>query len=387
MTSDDRGAAPQALRLKDNRAAPKRQRRLLVGAMAAATVAISGCGGGDAQSSNGAPGGSDGSTDAVTVRFASPSTVLGANTSPYSSLTEALGCAEAEGFNLEVTGVAGSAESVQAIEAGRFEMGGAGSAAVIAAAESGNLNSKIITWIISGNVEVIVVMPDSDIQSFSDFEGKTVGLAEIGSVLEGSVRAAMEAEGADPDTVSFVAPGIGAPSFVALERGDVDVVAMADFQVAQVEVAGGVELRPITSEYWDKLGGTMGMIASEDFLSEHPDIAAAVARCAHQSVQFATDNPEAAVRLHWEAIPDAKPVGPEDEALELDMRQVTQRMQNMGPLDGTWGAVTDEVLEQRIGDSDVEVSDIYTEEYKDEINTWDQDEMQSRWDEALSKFN
>lgn len=67
-----------------------------------------------------------------------------------------------------------------------------------------------------------MVKEDSDVERFSDLEGKTVALTAVGGVSEATVAGAIRADGGDPSSVKWVALP-GGQLLQAVLSGKVDV--------------------------------------------------------------------------------------------------------------------------------------------------------------------
>lgn len=312
------------------------------------------------------------------VKVGSATDTPGPAQSPYSSLPIVLGYDVEEGIQFEPVGIGGSAAVVQAIEAGAVDMGLVGTEAAVAAIAQG-MNAKLTFFAITGNVQVPYVLADSDIETFADFEGKTIGVLDLAAALVNVIEGSVASAGGDPSTLTFVTAGSGAEAYQALESGRIDVLGLPDSFAGEV-AALGAELRPITDETFEALGATYGLLVPAETMENDPQLVVAVGRSIAKSTLFATLNPEAAVRLHWEYYPDFRPED-EEEALPVQASIAEFRMNAMGPIDGQWGNATDEQLQTRIGlveaadtieEGAITIDDIWTDEFLDEINDFDE---------------
>jgi NitT/TauT family transport system substrate-binding protein len=144
----------------------------------------------------------------------------------------------------------------------------------------------------------------------------------------------------------------------------------------------GLQFREITAPFMKELLGQV-VIARDDFLAEHPGIAAAFARGLAKATLFGLSNPEAAVRIHWKMYPQSRPAGSDDaralrEAIHVfNARFDTQRIDNRE--DKRWGASTVAqwsrlhaiYKEQKLIQGTVDVHDVFTTSLIDEVNRFD----------------
>src|SRR5262249_39633018 len=146
-------------------------------------------------------------------------------------------------------------------------------------------------------------------------------------------KAVASSAGLDPDKdIKFLATGVGAPAAVALQKKEVDVLALWDTLQASLENRGLVFRRLDTPIVFEMLGQTLA--TRDDYLAENPDVLVGFARGVAKATLFGLTNPEAAVRIHWKLFPASKPQGGDDakllkDALHVfDARFALQRVDN-----------------------------------------------------------
>lgn len=117
-----------------------------------------------------------------------------------------------------------------------------------------------------------MVKEDSDVERFSDLEGKTVALTAVGGVSEATVAGAIRADGGDPSSVKWVALP-GGQLLQAVLSGKVDV-AQTPLPVESME-----GLRNIGSPHTLVTGGVSmpfaGYAQTTDFYESHQEQAEA----------------------------------------------------------------------------------------------------------------
>jgi len=215
-----------------------------------------------------------------------------------------------------------------------------------------------------------------------DLRGKTIGVSAMASGAVPVARALLASGGLDPDKdVKWIAVGTGAPAAVALNGKSVDAMALwGDFQ-ASLENRG-LQFREITAPFMKDLLGQV-VIARDDFLVEHPQVAAAFARGLAKATLFGFSNPEAAVRLHWKMYPQSRPAGTDDARVLKDAIHVfngrfeSQRIDNRE--DKRWGASSlaqwqrlfTIYKDQKLIQGTIDPNDVFTSSLIDEVNRFD----------------
>jgi NitT/TauT family transport system substrate-binding protein len=302
--------------------------------------------------------------------------------SANSSIPQTLGYWKAEGLDLEITTLEGSTAGIQQLAAGNIQFATVGPETALIAREKG---VKIKSFYAISRVTIfrVVVPQASSLQSVADLRGKTIGVSAMTSGAVPVARALVASGGMDPDKdVKWLAVGVGAPAAVAITQKSVDAMALwGDFQAGLEN--RGLQFREITAPFMKDLLGQV-VVARDDFLAEHPDVAVAFARGLAKATLFGLTNPEAAVRIHWKQYPQTRLQGADEpvalsNALRIfNARFETQRVDNRE--DPRWGASSPAqwarldalYREQRLIQGAVDVKDVFTNQLIDEINRFDQ---------------
>jgi len=301
--------------------------------------------------------------------------------SAHTSLPLTLGYWKAEGLDVEVTTLDGSTAGLQQLAAGNIQFATVGPEVAMIAREKGVKVKSF--YVVSGVTIFRVVVPrDSTIQTVGDLRGKSIGVSALSSGAVPVAKALLASGGLDPDKdVKWVGVGTGAPAAIALNQKNVDAMALwGDFQAGLEN--RGLQFREITAPFMKELLGQV-VIARDDFLAEHPGIAAAFARGLAKATLFGLSNPEAAVRIHWKMYPQSRPAVSDDaralrEAIHVfNARFDTQRIDNRE--DKRWGASTDAqwnrlhaiYKEQKLIQGTVDVHDVFTTSLIDDVNRFD----------------
>jgi sulfonate transport system substrate-binding protein len=254
-------------------------------ALAAATLmATAGCVAGEGSAAGAAgdstAGGSEWSTDTLNIDFATYN--------PLSLVVRDQGLIEKElGDAVEVNWLqsAGSNKANEALRAGAVDVGStAGSAALLARANGSPI--KTIDVYSQPEWSAIVVAPDSGITSVADLAGKSVA-ATKGTDPYFFLLQALEANGVDPADVE-VQNLQHADGRTALDNGSVDAWSGLDPIMAAAEAESGDELLYRNVDF-----NTYGFLnATEEFVTDHPDVAQVVVDAYEEARAWAQENPQ-----------------------------------------------------------------------------------------------
>lgn len=321
----------------------------------------------------------------VNYMFAFPqlSTIVANQT----SIPGRYGLFEREGLDVEHNVSAGGASvALQLVSTGDQHIGSGGMAAALQRAAAGEDMGLIFFYNqIRKNNTVVAVLPDSPIQSLTDLAGKSIGVTALRSGPEAVLRHALREAGVNPDTdLEFVAVGVAGQALQTIRSGEIDAYCVAVGSIAPME-AMGASFRFLPMPEWVNEVIGPGLYTSRRFLAENRDVCVAVGRTVARATVFMIENPEAAIRTHWEAYPEEVPQGaPFEVALERTLtamrRQThllsfaeTDTVRKFGYMDP---AAIERQLEiegvaGRLGNTE----DFFTNALVDEMNDFDVDEM------------
>ena len=300
----------------------------------------------------------------------------------HSSLPAALGYWKAEGLDVEVASVEGSAAGMQQIGSGNIHVVSLGPEEIIIGREKG-VKIKGVFDQARTTIFRIVVPAESPIKTVAELKGKTIGVPALASGSVPFAKALVASVGMDPEKdIKILAVGVGAPGLLALQQKQVDALGLWDTLQASMENRG-VALRrldlPIVQEM---IGQTLA--TSDGYLAENPEALVGFARGISKAILFGVTNPEAAVRIHWKAYPQTKPqAGDEAKLLKEAMhvfnaRFELQRVDNRADkrfgiaTPAQWQTLSRIYKEQKIVQGTVPPADLYTDRLIERINAFDQ---------------
>jgi NitT/TauT family transport system substrate-binding protein len=333
--------------------------------IAALPLAVAACGGGD-------------TGDLTRVRLGISSQAQIVSVAPYTALPEVLGYFAEEGLKVEILPFSGGGAAVEALDAGLVDVALLPVTSLFAAVSAGSPLVAYFTQV-TRNYLLPVVPENSEIRSVLDLQGRTVGSQAVTSANVPMIRAMVKMEGGNPDAVEFVGTGGPAEAASFLQRGHIQVLALWDAAHAQIASLTGLRLREISNSYFRELGFHQSLVSSRSRLDRQPEVLVGIARAISKAMIFAEENPEAAIRIYWQAYPASRPTGfSEAQAMEQAMLVLRAREANTQPVDGIWGLSTNEqvwnhlrVVVETEGLRPLTVEDVWTPALLDEINRFD----------------
>lgn len=284
----------------------------------------------------------------VKVRYLIATPVPGAGQATYTSLPQALGLWEDEGLDVEVGVFEGSTAVVSALAAGQTDITITSPQALMRSHSDGSTDIIGFYTSVTKEFEQPAVLADSKIRTLLDLQGKKIGVSSLDSNRVAVLPAMVDAAGGDGSTLEFLPVGLGAEAAAALTAGHVDAINLWDDRYAEIKGLG-IDIRLLDTGSDDEFGFRVAVQAKASWLEENKETATKFARAIARASVFATENPEAAVLLHWEVYPDSKPVGvADDEALAKATAALKARLANSQPVDGMWGLSTPEQVEYHV---------------------------------------
>ncbi|WP_142850818.1 ABC transporter substrate-binding protein [Telmatospirillum sp. J64-1] len=262
---------------------------------------------------------------------------------PMLTLPLTLGYWESEGYKVAVEPVGASLQAVQQMVAGNADFAQVNASVIVQSNVTNNLPVRVA--MANGVVDWSIAVPaESDIQGPADLKGKTIGVFSLATGGIPLMKSYLTENGLNPDSdISMIPLGLGAAPVQALRRGQVDALLYWASATAGFENAG-LELREIIPPDWrqypDYSLSVMQAKADSD-----PDMVVAIAKGIAKATVYALENPECAVKLHWERYPETKPSGADEATLlQWDLNNINAQLatlQDGFKLNGGthWGAV------------------------------------------------
>lgn len=259
-----------------------------VGALLAAVLLLAGCGGDDEESN---PPAAENGVTTITVG------VLPIGNAAPLYLGMEKGFFEEEGLELEPLVAQSGNELVTSLVSEDTQVAFLGYVPVIVARAQG-LPLKVVANADTGadtpeeEWQVILSRKDSDIKQPADLAGKTIAVNALRGVAEVGLKAALEAEGVDPESIKLLE--IPFPEMpAALEAKRVDAIWGVEPFLSQALAAGAQEvLAPYPSLGKAFPNGTYA--TTDSYLEENADVIERFTRAMNRSSDYATENPDEA---------------------------------------------------------------------------------------------
>lgn len=202
---------------------------------------------------------------------------------------------EDQGIDLELEVIAGGTAGVPGVVSGQFAFSFSNTLSILIANEQG-LDLPFLTagaastGDTAGDVGAVVVPGDSVIQSARDLAGRTVSVNALNNIGDTTIRAAIEADGGDPNDVDFLE--IGFPDTVAAITGGQVEAAWTVTPFIEAAVANGA--RVVSWNYLEVSPelDIAGFFTSRELVDSDPRLVEAITAALTTSLEFAQANPD-----------------------------------------------------------------------------------------------
>ncbi|MFW5678737.1 MAG: ABC transporter substrate-binding protein [Pseudomonadota bacterium] len=230
-----------------------------------------------------------------------------------------------EGLDVTVQAVDGSSQVLQAMSAGRAEIGAPGPGPVLAARARG-VDVVFVYNLYPKSVFGLMVQADSPYQEPADLRGTVVGVGTADGAEVAFARAILTDAGMTEGTdYTFLPVGDGGTATVAFMRDEVSSYAAAVSDAA-IMASRGLNLREITPEAYLAFFGN-GFAVLRDTIEADPEVVEGFGRALVRGMRFAEDPAnEDAVLVHAAA---GNPQEGEDKAFAAAL--LASAMERMTP--------------------------------------------------------
>jgi len=320
----------------------------------------------------------------TTVRVAWCARTVSSAAAPFAIATK-MGWFAKDGIKVELVPMPGSTDCVKAVATKDVQYG-LPSIEPLAIIRPQGVKVKNYYTAYQANIYGIAVPDDSPIKTFADLKGKKIGVTSMASAGVIVARALASNNGFNPDKdILIVVAGEAAQTAALLRGKQVDALSQFDTQYALTENAGA-KLRLLDTTDIAKFPSN-GLIALEERLANNRAEAVALAQGYAKGTVFAIANPEAAIRILWEAFPQTKATGKteadamRDDVKTLEARAKSWRLESVGAKKWgdnsveNYGAYVDFLVKNGLLKEKTATMDLITNELIDEMNKFDQAEV------------
>ena len=232
---------------------------------------------------------------------------------PWLELPGALGYWRQEGLDVEVFIAQGSLQAIQLLVAGQAEIAQVNSAPLMQALSTNGIPIRDV--MMNTVVDWSMVVPrDSPITSISDFKGKAIGTASLGSGGVALLKSYLEANGLKFDEDFQILPtGVGPMAAGALKSDKVQGLFYWGSAIAALENTGLV-FRQFFDPQWHQLPD-FSLAALNGVIEKDPKMVEGLVRGSAKASLFALSNPDCARKVQWATYPSTKPTGADEATL------------------------------------------------------------------------
>lgn len=323
------------------------------------------------------------------LRVGTP-TAVGVGTSPMVAAIE-LGYFAEEGIKVVHTSYPTTVPIMEDVVAKKVDVGGGGIFPLVVANQPGKDQMPIRFFynLIRNFGFHIVVLPSSPLNSIADLKGKKLGVYQVKAPYAPVTRAILKEHGLSEDDVELVPLGTKLDGFELLERGEIDAYQTAGSAGYE---ATGKKLKRLPQG--DRVNNLMtySYFAHMDFIEAEPDMLIGFGRAMSKGILTCSTNPEWCVKILWKYYPHLNPA---PEAMDKEMAREIYVLQKYlerclafapgeprlvgGYPSDAFPALIDVLFDGgELASKDLDMKDIYTDEYIGEMNNFDVEAVEAR---------
>jgi len=199
-------------------------------------------------------------------------------------------------IEVELTEAQGGAAIVPGVAAQEFDFGFSNITSLLLAQSAGLpveivANGVASTGVAGEDFGAVMVPADSPIQTPADLAAATVAVNTLNNIGDTTIRESVRLDGGDPSGIGFTE--VAFPDMPAqLSAGNVDAAWVVEPFKSMVEAEGG---RPVAWNYVDAAPDltVAAYFTTSQLSQEDPDLVRRFSEAIAESLQYATDNPEA----------------------------------------------------------------------------------------------
>jgi NitT/TauT family transport system substrate-binding protein len=231
---------------------------------------------------------------------------LGRHAPWYAALAE--GYFKDEGLDVSIIPAQGTAQAVQAVEAGTATIGFVDVPSVIIARGNGSKIKVVAVNYAKAPYAVFSLSPGANVTEPKQLEGLTLG-SGAGSFTPKILQGFMAQKGLDPSklTISNIAPPARAAALMSGQVPAIEFFVMSKPGLEAGAKDAHAELRTLLlADHGLELYGN-GIVATDETIAESPDLVKRFVRAGLRGWKFAMANPEKAAQDQLKYVPTLKP--------------------------------------------------------------------------------
>jgi NitT/TauT family transport system substrate-binding protein len=227
---------------------------------------------------------------------------LGRHAPWYAAIAE--GFYKDEGLDVSIIPSQGTAQTIQAVEAGTAQIGFTDVPSVALARSNGAKVKMVAVNYEKAPYAIFSLSPGANVTDTKQLEGLTLG-SGVGSFTPKVIQGLMKEHGLNPDSLNVVnvAPPARASALISGQVPAIEFFVMAEPGLAAAAKAKNLELRTfLLADHGLDLRSN-GIVATEDYLSKNADIVKRFVRASLRGWQFALRNPRKAAEDQIKFVP------------------------------------------------------------------------------------
>ncbi len=240
------------------------------------------------------------------ITFALDFIPLGRHAPWYAAIAE--GYYKDEGLDVSIIPSQGTAQTIQAVEAGTAQLGFTDVPSLVLARASGVKLKMVAVNYQKAPYAIFSLNPGANVTTAKQLEGLNLG-SGAGSFTPKVIAGFMAQQGLDPNklTISNVAPPARASALLSGQVAAIEFFVMSKPGLEASAKEKGAELRTfLLADHGLKLYSN-GVVATDDYLSKNADLVKRFVDASLKGWQFALHNPEKAAQDQLKFVPSLNP--------------------------------------------------------------------------------
>lgn len=227
---------------------------------------------------------------------------LGRHAPWYAAIAE--GYYKDEGLDVAIIPSQGTAQTIQAVEAGTAQLGFTDVPSVALARSNGSKVKMVAVNYEKAPYAIFSLDPGANVTQTKQLEGLTLG-SGAGSFTPKVIQGLMKEHGLNPDSLNVVnvAPPARASALLSGQVPSIEFFVMAEPGLAAAAKAKNAELRTFLLADHGLTLLSNGIVATDDYLSKNPDVVKRFVRASLRGWQFALRNPRKAAEDQAKFVP------------------------------------------------------------------------------------
>jgi len=231
---------------------------------------------------------------------------LGRHAPWYAAIAE--GYYKDEGLDVSIIPSQGTAQTIQAVEAGTAQLGFTDVPSLVLARSNGAKVKMVAVNYEKAPYAIFSLNPGANVTQAKQLEGLTLG-SGAGSFTPKVIAGFMTQQGLDPSKliISNIAPSARATALLSGQVPAIEFFVMSKPGLEAAAKAKGFELRTFLLADHGLTLYSNGIVATEDYLAKNPDMVRRFVRASLRGWQFALRNPQKAAEDQTKFVPSLNP--------------------------------------------------------------------------------